>query len=98
MKHHLVLFFTLAGLTLSTFGQTKSDSTFFSKNSVFIELFGNCIYGSINYDRILLKKNSNKMSLRFGILPYYKVTSFSSATIELNYFEWSQLPQPKAVA
>jgi hypothetical protein len=66
-------------------GQNRKDSIPISKNTLYVEFFGNCIYGSINYDRIVMHKNKNKVSLRFGFLPYPKVTSLASATAEVSY-------------
>lgn len=66
-------------------GQNRKDSIPISKNTLYAEFFGNCIYGSINYDRIVMHKNKNKVSLRFGFLPYPKVTSLASATFEVSY-------------
>lgn len=66
-------------------GQNKKDSIPISKNTIYAEFFGNCIYGSINYDRIVFHKKRNKVSIRFGFLPYPKVTSLASATVEASY-------------
>lgn len=66
-------------------GQNRKDSIPLSKNTLYAEFFGNCVYGSINYDRIVFHKKRNKVSLRFGFLPYPKVTSLASATFELSY-------------
>ena len=77
---YLILTFCLCTMSL---GQNRKDSIPISKNTLYVEFFGNCIYGSINYDRIVVHKN--KISLRFGFLPYPKVTSLASATFEINY-------------
>ncbi len=77
-----------------TFGQATKDSTSISKNTIYLELFGNGGTGSINYDRILMKKNNFKLSSRIGGIfvprkdPNYKnrQNNFWSTLFEINSF------------
>jgi hypothetical protein len=84
MKKHFLILFIISIQTSQLFGQTKNDSIPFSKNSVYIEFLGNCLYGSINYDRIFYHKNINELSFHIGLYPYIR-RSFATATTELSY-------------
>jgi hypothetical protein len=51
-----------------TFSQTDLENQV--KNILFLELAGHCGYGSVNYERIILKKNSFLTTIRLGIGTY----------------------------
>jgi len=61
------------GMFLGDTSNAQNDSLSIAKNTVFVELFGNGGIYSINYDRMLVKKNKIKISGRIGfsLLPVY---------------------------
>ena len=72
------------------FGQdtikTQISSDTLSNNSIFIEFFGNSFfYGSVNYERIILHKESFYLSGRIGTgAGYYVNTKLFSIPVVLN--------------
>jgi len=57
MKIFTIIILLKTTLLTQSFAQATQDSTCISKNTVYFELFGNGGYYSLNYDRILFKKN-----------------------------------------
>lgn len=71
-------------LLMSRNSMAQSDSTI-AKNTIYVEGLGNGIFGSLNYDRLLLIKKL-KFSYRLGFiyLPH-NVISFYTIPIEFNF-------------
>lgn len=78
----LLSFLTIANLNL--FAQADSS---IAKNSIYVELYGNGMIGSVNYDRLFFIKK-NKFSFRVGVL-YLPVSgeSLYNIPIEVNYLK-----------
>ncbi len=63
-----LIFLFLCNLILhSIYGQNTEDTSRIAKNTVHLELLGNAGIYSFNYDRILLSKNTFKISGRIGL-------------------------------
>ncbi|MDQ3191054.1 MAG: hypothetical protein M3Q58_05620 [Bacteroidota bacterium] len=70
MKNNLLLFF----LFLFFFSDAKSQNDTLvraANNSLYIEAGGIAGYGSVNYEKFLLKKNNFKLVSRIGISTYH---------------------------
>jgi len=84
MKNATVILFYL--LPFFVVAQEKNDSAKISKNTIFIEVLGNGIIGSINYDKVMKFRN-HKISYRIG-LGYLPINSdfqkIYSVPIEFN--------------
>jgi len=83
---YLLAIIVQVGVQFQGFTQDKRDTVQIQKNTLYAEAFGNCLYGSINYDRIIVNRNKNKVSLRIGMMPYPKITSLAAVTFEVSYF------------
>jgi hypothetical protein len=70
---HLLAMSVLVGVQFQGFTQSKRDTVEIQKNTLYAEAFGNCLYGSINYDRIIVNRNKNKVSLRIGMMRILKL-------------------------
>jgi hypothetical protein len=75
-KHLLVLLLSIFAITANL--EAQSDSTNFSRNAVYVELFGSSIgVYNLSYDRILFRKGNYKVSVALGVQglsDYYSMT------------------------
>jgi len=71
MKYRLLIVALTILICSATFSQVESLNI--APNVIFIEAAGAGGYGSINYERVLYKKNFIMSTLRFGISTYHIV-------------------------
>jgi hypothetical protein len=71
----------------------KSDSITIKYNSAYIELLGNGYVYSLNYERIVLKRNKVDISARIGISYYYSLhnATYTPLSIQMYYGNKSKL-------
>jgi hypothetical protein len=67
------------------------DSVKISKNTIYIEAFGNGYLGSLNYERLFYKKNNSALSCRVGFITWHPLDSkldskFTAVPLELCFF------------
>jgi hypothetical protein len=76
-------FFFFLLVLFSTFCFGQKDTTHIAKNTFYIEVEGNGLLGSINYERLIYNEKSKSLSLRIGFLPFYeKSASFIAVPLE----------------
>ena len=79
-------------ISISSFSQDVSyNSNNIQKNTFFIEGFGNAVYGSLNYDRLITQEPKYKTSARLGLLfiPSKQFTIFA-IPFEYSYLKGSK--------
>jgi hypothetical protein len=83
-KQYLLLFFLLLANILSAQNKIDSAKSKIAKNTFFTQWgeFG----VSINYDRIIFKKNNNKLSIRVGTCPFLISKGTFPNGIDMQYF------------
>ena len=81
MKIYLLCFFILVPHIMfsqeTKIERQKQDTTIKPKNAVFLQLVGESLFITINYERIFLKQKIGVLSGRVGIgLPFWALESF----------------------
>lgn len=75
MKVLIIIFFLCINFNLKTYSQSKPDKI--STNVVFIEIAGLGGYGSLNYEKLLARKNKFRYTARIG-LSTYRIRDFTN--------------------
>ncbi len=83
MKKFLLLF--LFAFIIIGAANAQSIPTSVQKNTVFLELGGNGVYYSLNYDRILLAKTNWKLVGRVGAMYHTHFAQRAAIPLELSY-------------
>ena len=94
---------TLIPLTL-IFSSAFAQTTLIKKNSVYLELGGNAVLYSVNYDRLVKLTNQIKLAPRVGLM-YFPMSVFNEnknytnlrIPLELNAL-WAKTPKSKSFA
>lgn len=84
MKNIFLILFCLSNFF--AFAQKTDSSRVLPKNSVYVELLGNGILGSLNYERIFWQKNNWRMAGRIGISAFPNLDKDSD---NLKYFQYT---------
>lgn len=77
MRKQILIIFALFAITLS-FGQNN-----FKKNNIYLEVGGNGLFGSINYERQLTKQPG--IGARIGVSFYSENTFYLTVPVGINY-------------
>jgi len=85
MKKLIIILTTISFANIGL-SQVKSDSTATAKHTVFLELIGNGLFGSVNYDYLFIAQKKFKSSTRVGaiLIPRSGGSIFTSALVEVS--------------